>query len=85
MWGKAQFSVDPECGVMGHSGCVEAVAFSSDGKRAVSGGLSDDRLIMWEVETGAQVSMNFVWFAVVCCGVVCCGVVGCGVVWVGVV
>ena len=84
MWGDAQFIVDPKCGVMGHSGGVEAVAFSSDGKRVVSGGLSDDRLIMWDVETGAQVSMHFVLcFAVAWCGVVWCGLLRCGVVWCG--
>jgi len=51
-----------ECGVVwqvqtltGHSNSVWSVAFSSNGKRIVSG--SDDKLVkIWEVETGAEVN-----------------------------
>jgi len=39
----------------GHSASVNSVAFSSDGKRIVSG--SDDKLILiWNTDTGAHVS-----------------------------
>ena len=39
----------------GHTASVNSVAFSSDGKRIVSG--SDDKLILiWNTDTGAHVS-----------------------------
>ena len=39
----------------GHSGIVNVVAFSPDGRRVVSG--SNDRLVkIWDTETGAEVS-----------------------------
>ena len=43
------------CTLEGHSGAVYSVAFSSDGKRVVSG--SKDRLVrIWNAETGDEVS-----------------------------
>ena len=43
------------CTLPGHSGSVYSVAFSSDGKRVVSG--SHDNLgKIWDAETGAEVS-----------------------------
>ena len=47
---------NPECAVKGHSGSVNAVAFSSDAKQIVSGGF--DMLVkIWNAETGAEVSL----------------------------
>src|SRR5262249_20164829 len=41
----------------GHAGKVRAVAFSADGKQAVSGTiLGDSTLRIWDVETGKEVS-----------------------------
>ncbi|RKZ91963.1 MAG: hypothetical protein DRR19_05730 [Candidatus Parabeggiatoa sp. nov. 1] len=52
---SASFAQKPEVFVqMGHSGFVHAVAFSSDGKRALSGS-SDDTLKLLEVETGREI------------------------------
>ncbi|KAJ1471481.1 quinon protein alcohol dehydrogenase-like superfamily [Baffinella frigidus] len=42
----------PECPVFGHASWVQAVAFSSDGKRVVSGSL-DTLVLIWNAETGA--------------------------------
>ena len=42
------------CTLPGHSGHVYSVAFSSDGKRVVSGS-HDNLLKIWEAETGAEV------------------------------
>jgi WD40 repeat protein len=40
----------------GHSGEVNSIAFSSDGKRIVSG--SHDMLVkIWDADTGAEVSI----------------------------
>ena len=42
------------CTLTGHSDWVRSVAFSSDGKRVVSG--SDDKLVkIWSSETGVEV------------------------------
>ena len=41
----------------GHSGTVNSIAISPDGKRVVSG--SDDNLVKtWNAETGAEVSSH---------------------------
>ena len=41
----------------GHSGTVNSIAISPDGKRVVSG--SDDNLVkIWNAETGAEVSSH---------------------------
>jgi WD40 repeat protein len=37
----------------GHRGAVGSVAFSADGRRAVSGG-ADDSVRLWDVATGKQ-------------------------------
>ena len=39
----------------GHAGEVTSVAFSPDGTRVVSGS-SDNLAVVWNVETGAEVS-----------------------------
>jgi len=41
--------------VAGHSGTVNSIAISPDGKRVVSGS-DDKRVKMWNAETGAEVS-----------------------------
>ena len=47
--------VNPACTMTGHSGAVEAVAFSEDGSRIASA--SADRLVkVWDTETGNEVS-----------------------------
>ena len=47
--------VDPDCKVEGHAGEVNAIAFSPDGTRVVSG--SFDKLVkVWDAATGAEVS-----------------------------
>ena len=52
--GEPDVEGTPECSVQGHSGGVNAVAFSADGKRIVSG--STDGLVkIWNAETGAEV------------------------------
>ena len=43
-----------ECPVEGHSNDVYSVAFSPDSKRVVSGS-HDNRVKIWDVETGAEV------------------------------
>ena len=53
-------AINPECTVKGHLSSVLSVAFSPDGKKVVSGG-ADKRAKIWDVETGAEVSI----FAVV--------------------
>ena len=45
------------CLLTGHEGKVTSVAFSSDGKRVVSG--SEDTLVkLWDAATGVQVSVS---------------------------
>src|SRR5205814_1283897 len=44
----------------GHQGCVRTVAFSPDGRRALSGsidtlGTNDNTVRLWDVGTGAQI------------------------------
>ena len=39
-----------------HSEEVVAVAFSADGKRVVGGGDMPGHLMVWDIETGAEVS-----------------------------
>jgi len=41
----------------GHSGPVRSVDFSPNGKRVVSGS-NDNRVKIWNVETGAEVSSH---------------------------
>ena len=41
----------------GHTGWVRSVAFSRDGKRVVSGS-EDNRVKIWNTETGAEVSSH---------------------------
>jgi len=54
--GVEEFVWNPECPVAGHSAAVYTVAFSPDGQHIVSG--SDDNLVkIWDVETGALVSI----------------------------
>jgi hypothetical protein len=38
----------------GHRGFVYGVAFSPDGKRALSGGSADNQLILWDLQTGKE-------------------------------
>jgi outer membrane protein assembly factor BamB len=38
----------------GHRGFVYGVAFSPDGRRALSGGAADRQMIVWDVETGKE-------------------------------
>ena len=46
---------NPECPVAGHSGAVNSVDFSPDGKQFASG--SKDNLVkIWDTDTGAEVS-----------------------------
>ena len=48
--------VNPECTMTGHSGPLNSVAFSVDGRWIVSA--SDDSLVkIWNSETGAEVSI----------------------------
>jgi WD40 repeat protein len=43
------------CTLTGHSGEVNSVAISPDGKRIVSGA-DDDLVKIWDTDTGAEVS-----------------------------
>jgi len=51
------YTTNPDCTVAGHANHVLSVAFSSDGKRVVSG--SRDTLVkIWNAETGAKVNRH---------------------------
>ena len=55
MWSEEVGVEGQVCTLTGHTGCVNSVSFSRDGKHIVSG--SDDDLVkIWNVETGAEVS-----------------------------
>ena len=47
-----------ECPLTGHSGEVISVAYSPDGTRVVSGS-HDTTVMMWDVQTGMEVSSVF--------------------------
>jgi len=50
--------------LVGHSGTVQSVAFSPNGKRVVSGS-SDNLVKIWNIETGAEVSSHAcIWWSV---------------------
>jgi WD40 repeat protein len=52
--GEPDVEGTPACSVQGHSGGVNAVAFSADGKCVVSGS-SDGLVKIWNAETGSEV------------------------------
>ncbi len=49
---KVNFGILPD--LVGHSGFVNSVAFSSDGKTLVSGS-RDEKIKLWNVETGEEI------------------------------
>ena len=61
---------EQECTLRGHSGDVNSVAYSPDGKHIVSG--SDDKTVkIWDSTTSKEVSVLFCDCPIVCCCVEC--------------
>ena len=57
--------MDDECPVTGHSGEVNSVAYSPDGKHIVSG--SDDKTVkVWDSQTGKEVNVLVCHRPIVC-------------------
>ena len=62
---------EQECTLTGHSGEVNSVAYSPDGKHIVSG--SDDKTVkIWDSTTGEEVSVLVRHRPIVCCCVHWC-------------
>ena len=61
---------EQECTLRGHSGDVNSVAYSPDGKHVLSG--SDDKTVkIWDAQTGKEVSVLLCHRPIVCCCVEC--------------
>jgi len=68
--GKQQARHPGQCTLTGHSGDVNSVAYSPDGKHVLSG--SDDKTVkIWDAQTGKEVSVLLCHRPIVCCCVEC--------------
>ena len=66
LWRKQDIEghINPECPVKGHLRAITALACSPDGTRIVSGS-HDNRVKIWDAQTGAEVrSVEELWVCV---------------------